>query len=46
MESVEDEAKSGALLVRGEGSWLSMELLVPMLGPHVGFPLHRGTNED
>jgi hypothetical protein len=23
-----------------------MELLILVLGPRVGFPLHRGTNED
>jgi hypothetical protein len=37
-------AGSGEPLARGEGPWLSMETV--MLDPHVGFPLHRGTNED
>jgi hypothetical protein len=42
-------ARSGAPLARGEGLWLSTELLVQgacLLGPRVGFPLRRGTNED
>jgi hypothetical protein len=32
--------------VRGEGPRLSTELPVPVIGPRVGFPLRRGTNED
>jgi hypothetical protein len=30
-------ARSGAPLARGEGSWLSMELLDVVLGPRVGY---------
>jgi hypothetical protein len=44
--SILEEARSGAPLARGEGPQLSMELLNRVLGPHVGFPLHMGTNED
>jgi hypothetical protein len=39
-------AESGAPLARGEGPRLSTELLDVVLGPRVGFPLRRGTNED
>jgi hypothetical protein len=36
-------AGSGAPLARGEGPRLSTELPTEVLGPHVGFPLRRGT---
>jgi hypothetical protein len=39
-------AGSGAPLACGEGSRFSMELLDRGVGPRVGFPLRRGTNED
>jgi hypothetical protein len=39
-------AESGAPLARGEGLWLSTELLDRGAWPRVGYPLHRGTNED
>jgi hypothetical protein len=45
-KGVREEAGSGAPLACGEGSRLSTELPVPVIGPRVGFPLHRGTNED
>jgi hypothetical protein len=44
--SIQEEAESGAPLECGEGPRLSTELLDQVLGPHVGFPLHRSTNED
>jgi hypothetical protein len=44
--SVREEAVSGAPLARGEGMWLTTELLDRVLGPRVGFPLCKGTNED
>jgi hypothetical protein len=39
-------AGSGAPLACGEGPRLSTELPTEVLGPRVGFPLRRGTNED
>ena len=39
-------ARSEAPLVHGEGSWLSMELLIHGAWPPRGYPLRRGTNED
>jgi hypothetical protein len=45
-ESVREKGESGAPLARGEGSRLSTELLDRVLGPRLGFPLHRGSNED
>jgi hypothetical protein len=44
--SVREEAGSGAPLAREEGLRLSTELLDRVLGPRVGFPLHRDTNEN
>jgi hypothetical protein len=44
--SIREEAESNVPLARGEGLWLSTELLDCVLGPCMGFPLHRGTNED
>jgi hypothetical protein len=44
--SIQEEAGSKAPLVCGEGLRLSTELPIPVLGPLVGFPLRRGTNED
>jgi hypothetical protein len=44
--SIREEAGSGAPLACGEGSRLSMELHVLVLGPRLGFHLGRGTNED
>jgi hypothetical protein len=44
--SVREEARSRAPLARGEGLRLSMELLDWVFSTRVGFPLHRGTNED
>jgi hypothetical protein len=38
------ESRSRAPLVRGEGMWLSMDLLNHVLGPRMGFPLHRDIN--
>jgi hypothetical protein len=38
-------ARSGAPLARGEGMWLSMELLDRVLSLHVGYPLRRGTKD-
>jgi hypothetical protein len=39
-------AGSGAPLARGEGSWLSTELLHRGALPRVGYPLRGGTTED
>jgi hypothetical protein len=46
VESVLEEADSREPLARGQGLWLSMELPLIVLGPCVGFPLHRGKDED
>jgi hypothetical protein len=45
-DSVQEEAESGTPLARGEGPRLSTELLDRVLGPRIGFPLRKGTNED
>jgi hypothetical protein len=45
-ESIREEAESEAPLARGEGPWLSTELLDWVLSPRVAFPLRRVTNED
>jgi hypothetical protein len=46
MGSIREGARSGAPFTRGEGMWLTTELPITVLGPCVGFPLSRGTNED
>jgi hypothetical protein len=44
--SVLEEAEVVHHFARGEGPCLSTDLLDQVLGPRVGFPLHRGTNKD
>jgi hypothetical protein len=44
--SIRQEAGSGAPLARVEGSRLFTELLDRVLGTHMSFHLHRGTNKD
>jgi hypothetical protein len=46
VESVQEEVGSGAPLCAWRRPRLSTELLDQTLGPRVGFPLRRGTNED
>jgi hypothetical protein len=41
-ESFQEETESEALLARGEGPWLSTELLDWVLGPRVAFHLRKG----
>jgi hypothetical protein len=44
--SIQEEAKSGAPLARGERPRLSTKLLVRGACPRMGYPLRRGSNED
>jgi hypothetical protein len=46
MGSIREETRSGAPLTCGKGPRLCTKLPVLVLGPRVGFPLRRGTNED